>query len=65
MKQELCEPNDNSPIGILMVANKDKALVKYATAGMDENLFVQKYLIQLPSKEQLENYINQELSKLV
>jgi len=38
--------------------------VKYATAGMDENLFVQQYLVQLPSKEQLEKYIENELKNL-
>ena len=63
-KEEISEKNDNAPIGILLVADKDHALVKYATAGMDENLFVQQYLVQLPSKEQLEKYINNELIRL-
>ena len=63
-KQEISEANDNPPAGILLVANKDQALVKYATAGMDENLFVQQYLVRLPSKEQLEIYINNELRRL-
>lgn len=63
-KSEICEQNDNAPVGILLVANKDHALVKFATAGMDENLFLQQYLIQLPSKEQLEAYINQELRRI-
>lgn len=63
-KEEICEENDNSPVGILLVANKDQALVRYATAGMDKNLFVQEYLIQLPSKEKLEQYINNEMHKL-
>lgn len=40
------------------------ALVKYATAGMDENLFIKKYLIRLPDKEQLEHHIEKELKKL-
>lgn len=60
-KKELIEENDKIPVGILLVANKDRALVKYATAGMDENLFVQEYLIKLPSKDQLEEYVNKEL----
>jgi hypothetical protein len=63
-KQEISEENDNPPVGILLVAEKDHALVKYATAGMDENLFIQKYLIQLPSKDQLEKHIETELKKL-
>jgi len=60
-KEELSEPSDNPPVGILLVAEKDHALVKYATAGMDENLFVQQYLVQLPNQEQLVKYIENEL----
>lgn len=63
-KAEISEKNDNHPIGILLVADKDHALVKYATAGMDQHLFVQQYMVKLPSKEQLETYINKELHKL-
>ncbi|MFH1319575.1 MAG: PDDEXK nuclease domain-containing protein [Bacteroidota bacterium] len=62
-KQEIVEQNDNPPVGILLVTDKNNALVQYATAGMDENLFVQKYLLQLPSKEKLKKYIMNELKK--
>ncbi|GAB3173803.1 PDDEXK nuclease domain-containing protein [Telluribacter humicola] len=51
--EEISEASDNPPVGILLVAEKDQALVKYATAGMDENLFVKQYLIKLPSTDQL------------
>ncbi len=63
-KAEISEESDNPPVGILLVAEKDHALVKYATAGMDENLFIQKYLIKLPNKDQLEKYIENELKKM-
>lgn len=63
-RQEISEQSDNPPVGILLVAEKDHALVKYATAGMDENLFVKQYLIQLPSTEQLQQYIEKELKEL-
>ncbi len=63
-KAEIDEKSDNAPVGILLVAEKDSALVKYATAGIDENLFVQQYLIKLPSTEQLKNYIENELKKV-
>ena len=55
---------DNPPIGILLVADKKNTLVEFATAGMDENLFIQKYLLELPSKKEIENYLINELSKL-
>jgi predicted nuclease of restriction endonuclease-like (RecB) superfamily len=60
-KEEIIEANDNPPVGILLVAEKDQALVKYATAGMDENLFVQQYMLQLPKLEKLKAYLENEL----
>lgn len=63
-KAEVCEPNDNPPVGILLVAEKDHALVQYATANMDENLFVQEYLVNLPSVDELKRYIDQALKRL-
>jgi len=62
-KEEISEESDNHPVGILLVAEKDHALVKYATAGMDQNLFVQQYLIQLPSTDQLKKYLEKELKE--
>ncbi|NBV99682.1 MAG: DUF1016 family protein [Proteobacteria bacterium] len=47
--------------GILLVTNKNNALVEYATAGMDNQLFVSKYLLELPKKEQLKAFIEKEL----
>ncbi len=63
-KEEICEPEDNLPVGILLVAEKDNTLVKYATAGMDENLFVQQYMLKLPKAEVLQKYLEKELEKL-
>lgn len=63
-KAEIMEPGDNPPVGILLVTNKNDALVEYATAGMDRQLFVSKYLVELPAKEQLVNFIQNELRKL-
>jgi hypothetical protein len=63
-KGEICEASDNAPIGILLVAEKDHALVRYATAGMDKNLFVQKYMLQLPSEKKLKAYLEKELEIL-
>ncbi len=56
-------PDDNPPVGILLVTHKNKALVEYATAGIDNPLFVSKYLLELPDKEKLANFIQQEIEK--
>lgn len=61
-RSEVMLPDDNPPVGLLLVAEKNQPLVEYATAGMDENLFVKKYLLQLPSKETLKDFLSQELS---
>lgn len=63
-KEEISEQGDNQPVGILLVAEKDHALVKYATAGMDENLFVQKYLLKLPDAKMLQQHIEKELKEM-
>lgn len=62
-KEEVIEPEDNQPVGLLLVAEKDHALVKYATAGMDENFFVKQYLLKLPDPWILQQYIENELKE--
>lgn len=56
-KAEVMEPDDNPPIGILLVTDKNDALVQYTTAGLDEQIFVSKYRLQLPTEQQLKDLI--------
>ncbi|MCM0218998.1 PDDEXK nuclease domain-containing protein [Bacteroides fragilis] len=56
-KAEVMEPDDNPPIGILLVTDKNDALVQYTTAGLDEQIFVSKYKLQLPTEQQLKELI--------
>jgi predicted nuclease of restriction endonuclease-like (RecB) superfamily len=60
-KAEVMQPDDNPTVGILLVTQKNNALVEYATAGMENQLFVSKYMLQLPKKEELEAFIQKEL----
>ena len=46
------------------MTNKNDTLVEYATAGMDEQLFVSKYLLNLPDKRRLEVFVKEELSAM-
>ena len=57
-KAEVMQPDDNPPIGILLCTEKGDTLVKYATAGLDPNIFVQKYMIELPSEEEIKAFIS-------
>ncbi len=61
-KSEEMQPDDNPPIGILLCSDKGNTQVQYATAGLDKNIFVQKYLVQLPSEEELKKYIAEEIN---
>ena len=49
--------SDNPPIGIIMSHYKDELMVEYATYGMDSNLFVSKYELFLPNKEELRKLV--------
>jgi hypothetical protein len=44
-------------VGLLLCTGKDHALVEYATASMDNRLFVSKYAVELPSKAELEKFL--------
>ncbi len=50
--------DDNPPIGIILSRNKDELMVEYATYGMDSQLFVSKYELYLPNKEELKRLID-------
>lgn len=63
-KKNYTLPNDNPPVGILLVTTQNKTLVEYAIADSDKDIFVSQYLLQLPDKEQLVTFINEELKKL-
>ena len=52
---------DNPPIGILLCTRKGEKMVEYALAGLDNNLFVSTYMLALPDKETLQEFILSEL----
>ncbi|MCC8146640.1 MAG: PDDEXK nuclease domain-containing protein [Bacteroidales bacterium] len=52
---------DNPPVGIILSKGKDELLVEYATYGMSSQLFVSKYQLYLPNKEELRELISRQL----
>lgn len=54
---EVSLPDDNKPIGIVLCHSKNELVVKYATYGMDSNIFVSKYQLYLPNKDELRKMI--------
>jgi predicted nuclease of restriction endonuclease-like (RecB) superfamily len=51
---------DNPPVGIILCSGKNEALVKYATMGLPQQVFVSKYLVNLPSEEDLKQIVEGE-----
>ena len=62
-KEHEMQPGDNPPIGILLCTRKGKKMVEYALAGMDNQLFVSTYMLQLPDKKTLEEFLLKQLEK--
>ena len=62
-KRNVMQKDDNPPVGILLVTDKNDTLVEYAIADDDKELFVSKYALQLPKKEELEAFIVNELKR--
>ena len=42
-KNEICQPDDNSPVGIVLGTKKDEPLMEYALQGIDNQLFEARY----------------------
>ena len=60
-KENEMHEGDNPPVGILLCTRKGKKMVEYAIAGMDNNLFVSTYMLQLPDKATLEKFLMDEI----
>jgi predicted nuclease of restriction endonuclease-like (RecB) superfamily len=60
-RKNMMADGDNPPVGILLCTQKDHALVEYAIAGMDNNLFVSKYQLELPRKEDIQRFLEEKM----
>ncbi len=55
---------DNPPVGILLCTDKGSQMVEYALSGMDNQLFVSTYMLHLPDKRSLEEFMLKEIEKM-
>ena len=60
LREEATHEDENPPVGVILCSDKDAAEVHYATAGMDQQLFVSRYLVALPSEERLKQWLLEE-----
>ena len=62
-KHEVMQADDNPPIGLLLCTDYGVTTVQYATEGLSHNLFVSKYRLQLPSEEDIKQYLLDNISE--
>jgi hypothetical protein len=47
-------------VSIILCSDRDQTKVEFATAGLDNQLFVSRYLVALPSAEELREFIQRD-----
>lgn len=62
-KNEMFE-GDNPPVGILLCTDKGSEMVEYALSGMDNQLFVSTYMLHLPDKKKLQEFMLREMEEM-
>ncbi|MBP5162441.1 MAG: DUF1016 family protein [Spirochaetales bacterium] len=63
-ERELMNEGDNPPIGIVLCADKSESIVKYTLPESEKNIFTSKYMLYLPTEEELKQELQQEYSAL-
>lgn len=63
-KRNVMTKGDNPPIGLLMCTDKDHSLVEYALADLPNRLFVSKYQLELPTRDQLQKFLDAQLKEV-
>jgi len=63
-KEHGMDKGDQRPVGILLCSDRDRTKVEFATAGMDNKLFVSRYLVALPSPKQLQEFIERDREEI-
>jgi hypothetical protein len=64
-RKNMMSKGDNPPVGILLCTQKDHALVEYALAGMDNKMFVSKYQLELPKKEEIKQFLEEKMREVI
>lgn len=59
-RKHMMQPDDNPPIGILLCTEAGKEAMEYVNTFIDPKLFVSKYELQLPGKDQVTDFLKNE-----
>lgn len=61
VRKKLNKEGDNEPIGIILCTEKDHVQAEFALSGISNKMFVSKYKLYLPTKEELEREVEKVL----
>ncbi|MBA4064542.1 MAG: DUF1016 domain-containing protein [Isosphaera sp.] len=63
-KEHLTEPGEADPIGIILCSEKSDTVVRYATAGINAQVFASRYQTALPPAEELRQEVERTRNAL-
>ncbi|MBK1621381.1 cytoplasmic protein [Lamprobacter modestohalophilus] len=58
-KKHEMTPGDQPPVGILLCTRKNQALVEFALGDLSNKLFVSRYAVEMPKKQEMEAFLKQ------
>lgn len=64
LKAEETEADERPPVGILLCSDKNETHVEYALGGLSNRIFVSRYVPSIPSKEELEAFVQRTRRRL-
>jgi predicted nuclease of restriction endonuclease-like (RecB) superfamily len=59
-EENIKQPDDNPTIGIVLCSEKNDAMVKYSVLAGNDRLFASKYMLYLPTEEELKKELERE-----
>lgn len=59
-RKNIMLPDDNPPVGILMCSEVGQEMAEYTLLDLDEDVFVSKYELSVPSKERMAEFLRKE-----
>ena len=63
-QKNIMQPDDNPPIGILMCTEVGQEMAEYTLMDIDEDVFISKYELHIPSKERMAEFLRKENKEL-
>lgn len=59
-RKNIMMPDDNPPVGILLCSEVGQEMAEYTLLDLDEDVFVSKYELSIPSKERMTEFLRKE-----